>query len=50
MGRRPLIYNLHDPKYQTEKIECFYCGTIYEEDEKCPNGCEEQDNPDHERP
>ena len=22
-----------------EKIKCFYCGTIFEDGEECPNGC-----------
>lgn len=22
-----------------EKTKCFYCGSIFEVDEECPNGC-----------
>ena len=22
-----------------EKVKCFYCGSIFEIDEECPNGC-----------
>lgn len=28
-----------EPKNK-EKVKCFYCGSIFEIDEECPNGCE----------
>jgi hypothetical protein len=38
---RPLIYNLHDPQYESETYKCFYCGRICEDGMLCDCGDEE---------
>jgi hypothetical protein len=40
---KTILYNLHDPQYQSETYKCFYCGAIVKDNEKCE--CQKVENP-----